>query len=191
MKAILLLILCMSASQGAALRAGVGRVDITPRDAIWMSGYASRSHPSQGVRQPLWARALVIEAGSGGRVVIVTPDLIGLPAEVAGQVAVRARRQFGLERSRLLLNASHTHSGPVIWPGLAAMFDLPPGEEAKLRDYAARLVDDLVAVIGKAIADLAPAGISYGFEDRRQGRAHPGHPVRLRLPQHHTGGRFL
>jgi len=128
-----------------------------------MSGYASRNHPSQGVRLPLWARALAIEAGSGGRVVIVTTDLIGLPAEVADQVAVRAQRQFGLERSRLLLNASHTHTGPVVWPGLAAMFNLPPGEEAKLRDYAARLVDDLVVVIGKAIADLAPAGISYGF----------------------------
>jgi hypothetical protein len=147
----------------AGMRAGVARVDITPRGPIWMSGYASRNHPSEGVRQNLWARALVIEAAPGGRVAIVTTDLVGLPAEVTTEVAARARRQFGIERARLLLNSSHTHTGPVVWPALAAMFDGPPAEEAKLRDYAARLVDDLVSVIGKAIADLSPAEVAYGF----------------------------
>ena len=43
------------------------------------------------------------------------------------------------------------------------MFDGPPAEEANLREYAAHLVDDLVSVIGKAIADLSPAEIAYGF----------------------------
>jgi hypothetical protein len=128
-----------------------------------MSGYANRNHPSTGVRQPLWARALALESGSGGRLVIVATDLIGLPAEIADEVAARARRQFGIERSRLLLNSSHTHTGPVVWPGLATMFDLPPDQEPKLRQYAARLVGDLVSTIGKAIQDLSPAVVSYGF----------------------------
>jgi hypothetical protein len=137
-------------------------VDITPRESIWMSGYASRNHPSTGVRQPLCAKALAIQSGSGRPVVIVATDLVGLPAEVADEVAARAQRQFGIERSRLLLNSSHTHTGPVVWPGLAAMFDLPPGEEQKLHAYAARLVEDLVSVIGKSIGDLSPAVVSYG-----------------------------
>jgi hypothetical protein len=42
------------------------------------------------------------------------------------------------------------------------MFDGPPAEETKLREYAARLRDDLVSVIGKAIADLSPAEVAYG-----------------------------
>jgi hypothetical protein len=163
MRSILLLALAAVPLGAAGMRAGVARVDITPRGPIWMSGYASRNHPSEGVRQNLWARALVIEAAPGGRVAIVTTDLVGLPAEVTTEVAARARRQFGIERARLLLNSSHTHTGPVVWPALAAMFDGPPAEEAKLRDYAARLVDDLVSVIGKAIADLSPAEVAYGF----------------------------
>ena len=163
MRGILLLALAAVPLGAAGMRAGVARVDITPRGPIWMSGYASRNHPSEGVRQNLWARALVIEAAPGGRVAIVTTDLVGLPAEVTTEVAARARRQFGIERARLLLNSSHTHTGPVVWPALAAMFDGPPAEEAKLRDYAARLVDDLVSVIGKAIADLSPAEVAYGF----------------------------
>jgi hypothetical protein len=163
MRSILLLALAAVPLGAAGMRAGVARVDITPRGPIWMSGYASRNHPSEGVRQNLWARALVIEAAPGGRVAIVTTDLVGLPAEVTTEVAARARRQFGIERARLLFNSSHTHTGPVVWPALAAMFDGPPAEEAKLRDYAARLVDDLVSVIGKAIADLSPAEVAYGF----------------------------
>src|ERR1035437_3828027 len=163
MKTIILLALAAVPLGAAGLRAGVARVDITPRGPIWMSGYASRNHPSEGVRQKLWARALAIEAAPGGRVAIVTTDLVGLPAEVTTEVAARARRQFGIERARLLLNSSHTHTGPVVWPALAAMFDGPPAQEAKLRDYAARLVDDLVSVIGKAIDDLSPAEVAYGF----------------------------
>ena len=160
---ILLLDLAIAPLGAAGMRAGVARVDITPRGPIWMSGYASRNHASEGVRKSLWARALVLEAVPGGRVVIVTTDLVGLPAEVSGQVAARARRQFGIARARLLLNSTHTHTGPLVWPALATMFDGPPAEEAKLREYAARLVDDLVSVIGKAIADLSPAEVAYGF----------------------------
>jgi hypothetical protein len=163
MKIAILILLAAAPLAGAGLRAGVARVEITPRGPIWMSGYASRSHPSTAVRQPLWARALAIDDGGRTRTVIVATDLIGLPVEVADQVAERARRQFGIDRAHLLLNSSHTHTGPVVWPGLAAMFTLPPGEEEKLRDYAAHLTDDLVSVIGKAIADLAPAQLSYAF----------------------------
>jgi hypothetical protein len=163
MRIILLLALTIVPLGAAGMRAGVARVDITPRGPIWMSGYASRNHASEGVRQKLWARALAIDAAPGGRVVIVTTDLVGLPAEVSAQVAARAQRQFGIARARLLLNSTHTHTGPVVWPALATMFDGPPAEEAKLREYAARLVDDVVSVIGKAIADLSPAEVAYGF----------------------------
>jgi hypothetical protein len=161
MRAVILLF-AAAVAQGAGLRAGAARVEITPRGPIWMSGYASRNHPSTGVLQPLYARALAIDAG-GGRVVIVTTDLVGLPRETADRVAERAHERFGIERARLLLNSSHTHTGPVVWPGLAAMFTLPDGEEAKLREYAAKLEGDLVHVIGLALENPAPAEISVGF----------------------------
>ena len=41
-------------------RAGVARVDTTPAAPVWMSGYASRSTPSQGVAHPLYAKALAL-----------------------------------------------------------------------------------------------------------------------------------
>jgi len=163
MRIALLLLLGAAEIFGAGLRAGAARVDITPEGPIWMSGYASRNHPSIGVRQHLFARALAVDDGVGARFAIVSTDLVGLPPGVAEQVATRVQQQFGIARTRLLLNSSHTHTGPVVWPGLTAMFTLPEGEEQRLHEYAGRLADQLVAAVGKAFDDLAPAQMAFGF----------------------------
>src|ERR1700694_5529132 len=149
------------------LRAGTPRVDITPKGPIWMSGYADRKHPSEGVLHPLWAKALAIEDDKHGRVVIVTTDLIGLPRAITDAVAARVQSQFGLARTRLLLNSSHTHTGPVVRPNLMTMFDLGEEDKERVTVYSRELTDNLVSVIGAAIGDLAPAQLSYGF-----GQAH-------------------
>jgi neutral ceramidase len=149
------------------LRAGIGRIDITPKGPIWMSGYADRKHPSEGVLHPLWAKALAIEDDKHGRVVIVSTDLVGLPRALTDAVAARVQSQFGLDRSRLLLNSSHTHTGPVVRPNLMTMFDLGDEDKQRLTVYSRELTDNLVSVIGAAIGDLAPAQLSYGF-----GQAH-------------------
>src|ERR1039457_4405766 len=159
----ILAVLCFAATlAGADFKAGVARIDITPDGPIWMSGYASRNHPSEGVLHPLWAKALAIEDAKSGRLVIVTTDLVGLPRAVTDVVAARVQKEYGLDRSRILLNSAHTHTGPVVWPNLAAMFSGGEPEERKLRMYSAQLTEKLVGVIGKAMSDLAPARITYG-----------------------------
>ncbi|HFB98412.1 MAG TPA: hypothetical protein ENJ62_04665, partial [Bryobacterales bacterium] len=108
--------LAAAAGWGAEFRAGAARVDVTPEGPIWMSGYAVRDHPSEGVDQPLYVRALALEDAGGRRFVFVSLDLIGIPRSLADEVAARAAKEYGLERAQLLLNASHTHAGPVVWP---------------------------------------------------------------------------
>src|SRR5215831_2274247 len=88
---------------GCGLKAGLAKVDITPCDPIWMSGYAARTHPSEGVLNRLWAKALAIESSSGGRIVIVSTDLVGIPRDLTEEVAVRLKKEFGLNRSQLLM----------------------------------------------------------------------------------------
>jgi len=156
------LVLCATAMRGASLRAGVARADITPAVPIWMSGYAARTHPSDGTLTRLWAKALAFESSPGGRVVVVTADLIGIPRSLSDEVALRVERQYRWKRSELLLNASHTHTGPMVWPNLSNLAVLPPGEQEKLADYHRQLADALVTVIGKAIGSLAPAIVEYG-----------------------------
>jgi neutral ceramidase len=148
--------------QAADLKVGVGRVIITPPTPFWLSGYAARTNPAPSVRSELWAKALAIEDLAGGRAVIVTTDLIGLPAEVSEAVAERLKREVNLPRAALVLNSSHTHSGPAIWPNLRVMFDFSPAEAERVKEYVRKLTDDLVGVARQALADLQPATLAFG-----------------------------
>lgn len=143
-------------------KAGVARVRITPETPIWMSGYASRNHPSEGVAQDLWAKALAIEDKKGNRVVVVTTDLIGLPRTVADEIAARCVKQYGLDRAHLLLNSSHTHTGPVIGSMLVTMWDLPAEQTSAIQQYTRSLIEKVVQVVGSAVQDLSPAEIALG-----------------------------
>lgn len=146
----------------AAPRAGVAKADITPAGPIWLSGYASRTKASEGAVTRLWAKALALEDGRGERLVVVTTDLIGLPKVVTDVVGARVLKEFGLDRPRLLLNSSHTHTGPVVRPNLALMYDLNAEQERVIREYTNTLTDTLVKVTGEALANLRPAVVSWG-----------------------------
>lgn len=146
----------------ADFRAGVARVEITPPMPFWLSGYAARTNPATSVRSALWAKALALEDAAGARAVIVTTDLIGLPAEISEAAAERLQRRYRLPRAALVFNSSHTHAGPAIWPNLRVMFDLPPAEQARVQEYAERLTDQLVRVASQALDRLKPATLAFG-----------------------------
>jgi hypothetical protein len=159
-----LLLVCGAADAADApqWKVGVGRAAITPDAPMWLCGYASRKHPSEGIVHDLWAKALAIEDSQGGRVVIVTTDVIGLPREVTEEVASRLAKQHGLARSQIVFNSSHTHCGPAVWPGLPVMFDFSPEEQKQAEQYSARVTDVLVAVVAAALKDESPARLAFG-----------------------------
>jgi neutral ceramidase len=156
----LLAVATMSAA--TEYKAGVGRVIITPEKPIYLSGYAVRTHASDGKVHDLWTKALAIEDRKGGRVVVLCTELVGLPRGITDVVAARALKQYNLDRARLVINSSHTHTGPLIRGNLNIMFELSPEEQQTVDEYSRELTDKLVAVIGAAINDLAPANLSFG-----------------------------
>jgi len=103
-----------SASSAAAWEVGLARVEITPSEPTWMAGYAARNRPAEGTAQPLWAKAMAISDPEGPTAVIVTADVIGLTREIGDRVAAEVEAQRGIPRERIVLAASHTHSGPVV-----------------------------------------------------------------------------
>src|SRR4051794_3163996 len=69
-------------------KAGVGKVDITPPVGIPLFGYSvGRSQSSTGWRTRLYARALYLEDGYGGRVALVQCDLGAISALLHRRVA--------------------------------------------------------------------------------------------------------
>ena len=105
----------------ADYKIGVGRVDITPSGPIWLSGYAARTKPSEGVLQRIWAKALAIEDRKGGRLLIVTTDLVGLPRSVTDVVSARLAKEHDLQRERIGLGSAGSLE---VRPRLASSFSL-------------------------------------------------------------------
>ncbi|NLH15265.1 MAG: hypothetical protein GX455_01670 [Phycisphaerae bacterium] len=154
--------LLVSSLYAADFQVGVAKTAITPPVPFWLTGYAARTKPADSVRMELWAKALAIQDDQGGQAVIITTDVIGLPLEISDTVAERLAKSNGFKRSEVLFNSSHTHAGPVIWPNLRVMFEFDEKELARVREYAAKLTDNLEAVANEAIRKLAPAKLSSG-----------------------------
>ncbi len=134
-------------TQEAGLRAGVARVEITPSTLGPMYGYANRKcGPAVGTHDPLYAKALVLEAGES-RLAIVTLDLgsivsQNLRREVADKLGIPV----------LLLAASHTHSAPS--------YLAPAGTGAGLAPASSEPPPYLVEIEGKIFGAIRQAASS-------------------------------
>lgn len=95
-------------------KAGVAKTVITPGEAIWMAGYADRDKPAEGKIHDLWAKALHLEDAQGNQVLLITMDLESIPREISGRIKERLKAETGLEKEQVVLNCSHTHSGPLL-----------------------------------------------------------------------------
>jgi len=146
---------------GAEWKAGVASVKITPQTSMAMAGYAARKKPSEGVALDLFAKALAVEDAGGHRLVIVTCDLIGVPRALREKVEKRVLEKHRLPPACLVINASHTHCGPELC--VERLAQSPVGEEQKRSGagYVAELEERLVALVGQALAQLAPARLDY------------------------------
>lgn len=160
--ALFLAVMARGAEAQSQWRAGVARQDITPSGPIWMGGYASRKHPSEGVLQPLGAKALVLEDRHGERVVFVCMDLIGVDGRLCDDVGRRVFASTGISRERIIFNSSHTHCGPVVAGVTPIVYDLDAGQQAAVDAYSEKLKSQLVALVEEAAKGLFPAGLSYG-----------------------------
>jgi hypothetical protein len=139
-----LLLLCAprpAAAQG--FQAGAAVVDITPPTGVPLWGYAARKdQPSDGVLDPLKARALVLATGKD-RIALVSLDLGRAPTR-ASFAAIRARaKAAGVDT--VFLVASHTHHGPCV-----EMDDWPTAETSYVRKLEQKL-GDLVADAAKGL----------------------------------------
>ena len=132
---------CAPVAASAGVRAGAARADITPPVGTPMFAYTARSAvagghvdrpmqivadpdhhayaksfvPSTGVHTRLQARAIVLEQ-AGAKYALVQVDLGGVPYALTQEVAKRIAAT-GITPDRILLSATHTHSGTgPIWP---------------------------------------------------------------------------
>jgi len=141
---------------------GLAEVKVTPERPVPMAGYASRTKLSEKVAADLYVKSMVLEDRDGHKTVLVTSDLIGFPAAVAEPICERIEKKTGLKREQILLNSSHTHSGPQVT--LKLPNDDAPGaaEGPRAVEYTRDLQDKVVEVVVRAAERLEPARLSWG-----------------------------
>jgi neutral ceramidase len=139
------------------LKAGTGRVDVSPRASMFLWGYPHVVRMSTGIHDPLYATALCLDDGSR-RVVSIAVDILYVGAALVDDCRRRIAARTGIPGSHVLISATHTHSAPVTCMILAMIGDpvVPDADPA----YVARLADGIVRAACDAAAALAPAELT-------------------------------
>ena len=151
------------AEPSPVIQVGVARVDVTPDYPVRLSGYGSRSEPSQGVTHPIWAKAMALGSNEGdGPAVLLAVDNCGVPSELAERVRQRLA-PAGVRGDRLMVCSSHTHSAPwlVGYAPFLAQDILPEEHQRHREQYTEQLENWMVQAVQQALENRRPARLSW------------------------------
>ena len=130
------------------LRAGVAKVDITPKVLPGMKAYG-HGRPVTGVRDPLRAGVILLDDGET-KAAIVTTDLIKVWDPMLKMVRESIESNCGVPAANVLVTASHTHSA-------IDFMEYP--------NWANELVDKIGRAAKEASQSMRPVSIGYA-EDK-------------------------
>ena len=133
------------------IQAGCAVAVITPPAGAQMAGYF-KPRTVRRVRDDLYARALALGTG-GEALLVVSCDLIAMPAEIADAVKAAVLHKHGVPPAQVCICATHTHTGPEIRENTPVACD--PA-------YNRSLVEALLAVTDRALSSRFDACLSYG-----------------------------
>ena len=155
---------CLHADE-PSWRVGFASTKITPASPVRMAGYGSkaRQQPFERIELDLFAKAMVIEDADGKRGLLITADLVGLTKPITVKIYERIEKQTGITREQIIINASHTHTGPVVGLDPEQLSYLGNDDHAKATiKYTHLLVKRIVDLASEAVDGMKPAVLSLG-----------------------------
>jgi neutral ceramidase len=168
--------LAPAAANSAQATAGWAEVDITPPLGIGLGGRAGPGTVAKKVLDPLSAQVTYLKDAKGTGFVLVSFDLVALPHEFSDRVRFDIVNELGVDWNLVLLNVSHTHSGPYTIRSLfGGLGPLPKIEE----DYFATLEERIISATRAAAKSMKPVKVEVfeGASDigiNRRGRNKQG-----------------
>src|SRR5438046_4205201 len=93
--------------------AGAASECITPDEPLWLAGYAARTEPAKGKISDLYASALALDDGEGGRLAIASIDLIAVTKIMPDRVQQPRKARRAPTPGRRIHSASHPQQGPT------------------------------------------------------------------------------
>ena len=123
-----------------------------------MAGYYS-VRGAEGTHDPLHAKALVLEK-DGTKVALVALDLISTTRGLVEETARIVEKETGIPGKNVMISATHSHTGPVLWGRPARRTAWRRSQIAQ--DYIKDLPAKIAAAVKKADAARKPAQVSFG-----------------------------
>ncbi len=141
-------------------RAGAATADITPSKPVFLYGYPHVPRISTGVSDLLLASALFLDDGIE-RCLLISVDVIWLSKRQVAAVRKKIASCVDIQAERILIAASHTHSGPTTVTLLSNERDphIPPPDFATVE----AILDGIVAAAVDAVRNAEAAEV--GFSD--------------------------
>ena len=149
----------------SALRAGAAMIDITPAMGMQLAGDIGRHRPMEEIREPLYARALVLEAG-GRRCAVVSLDIIAITKEHNTRLRQLIEQRTGLPAPAVMLHCVQNHAAPGIGHEIidesvelpAELWYARGGEDR----YIPVVFEAVATALERAIAALQPVTMHAG-----------------------------
>lgn len=139
-------------------KVGWSQREITPPLGLPMGGRGPRLTPGATVLDPLLAQVLAFEDAAGRRALWVSLDLIGMSHARAEPLRRVLADVTGTPLDAVLVNFSHTHSGPMTHFDKAAWLREKPAELAAYEHWLDR---QLAALALEAFDTREPASIRW------------------------------
>jgi neutral ceramidase len=95
------------------MQVGGAEVCVTPPHPFPMGGYGARNGSSVGTHDELYVRCAYFK-DEHGESALLTYDLVAVPEPFVQRVKERLHGDFAMDPSRVVLHATHTHSGPDV-----------------------------------------------------------------------------
>lgn len=89
------------------MKFSMASADITPDKPVFMHGYGARKEKSKGVLDPLYMKAVLLQANRA--LLLVTMDVLGADRSFVIGMKEALRQQLGFKPEDVLFNFSHTH----------------------------------------------------------------------------------
>ncbi len=140
-------------------KAGVAKTVITPEETVWMAGYAGRVKPAEGKIHDLWGKALYLEDAQGNQVLLITMDMESITREISGRIKERLKAGTGIEKEQVILNCSHTHSGPVLKNDYMYVYPLDNRQTVLINNYTGWFEDRIVQLGEEAAKKAKPVKV--------------------------------
>lgn len=136
--------------------AGWAEIEITPPLGIALGGRGAPLTASKKVLDPLFAQVLFLKDSKGTGFVLVSFDLIGLPHELSEKIRLDIVHELGVSWNLVVLNTSHTHSGPYMIRSLMA--GVGPAPEIEI-EYFKTLEQKIILATRAAAKVMTPVKV--------------------------------